>query len=147
MFCIKHRNRDFWTWTSVSRTFGAGSRAKKTRRIRIWGPFYLFLSSSVENVGKNKTIKKQKKILIFPLKGLYSPFHGHGKEPRALRTSASSRSPPQSPQVSHAESQLPGDIEPDPGGGPCTAQHHAAPSSGDYIQCCPLCYSCVIGFS
>ena len=50
-------------------TFGAGSGVEISRRIRICGPFYLFLSSRGENIGKTKTINNYN---IFP----YTPFFG-----------------------------------------------------------------------
>ena len=53
-------------------TFGAGSRAENSHRIRIWGPFTLFQSSRVEDLGKTKTIKIRKNRFMF----LYIPFKG-----------------------------------------------------------------------
>lgn len=78
----KMRERNFYNSFKTSvfldldfgfQTFGAGSRMEISRRIRKRGPFTLFLSSSVENLGKTKTIKFNK-LYDIPLYSLFGDY-------------------------------------------------------------------------
>ena len=72
MFLFVYRDFGF-------QTFGAGSREEISRRFRILRPNIISLSSSIEKIGKRKTIQIHTNSIRIPLQvftGTYRPFKG-----------------------------------------------------------------------